>query len=340
MRKSLRIAVLWRPGRNVELQSAYSGQEIPDDALEEAGLLCDGLSDAGHAAFLVRWRPDDLCGVLRELDDMHADLVFNASSASEVCFLHAAGIPYCGSGPDLVSTSKATRKKILAHDGIRTAPFAVVMPDGDARGSDVSVTDVRRGWEPRQPLHYPLFVKPVEGRGSAGVSDDSIVGDRASLLRQVEMVTGRMGQGALVENYLDGREVTVGVIGSPPEALLPLEIEYSGAKTNSFEHKMDREIMHCPPRMGGDEVARVKDVALRVFGVLGARDFARVDTIVGADGQPTVLEINTFAGLHILTGTEKHLHASYIGKMASAMGLRRGEVLGRIVESARQRYGT
>jgi D-alanine-D-alanine ligase-like ATP-grasp enzyme len=82
----------------------------------------------------------------------------------------------------------------------------------------------------------------------------------------------------------------------------------------------------------------VKETALNCFWALGARDFGRVDTIVDRDGRAHVLELNTFAGLQILTGSELHLHASYIGSMAGSMGLARADVLGAIVDSARRRY--
>lgn len=340
MASSLRIAVLWRERRNVELQEQFIGCEMPDDAVEEAALLRDGLRDAGHTTFLVRWRPDDVGQVLRDLSACRANLVFNASSLHEVCFLEAAGIPYCGSGPGLVAMDKAARKKILAAEGVTTAPFVVVSGQGPSRGTIVALDDLKReAREPKLSLSYPLFVKPVEGRGSAGVSDDSIVRDRASLVRQCEMIVTRLGQGALVEPYLTGKEVTVGIIGDPPRTLEPLEIEYNGARTNSYEHKMDQEIFHCPARLGPAALVRVREAALAAFIALGARDFARVDTIVDEDGIPTVLELNTFAGLHILSGKERTLHASYIGAMAKAMGLSRGQVLGAIVDSACHRYG-
>ena len=337
MSYSLRIAVLWRPGRNVEMQQAFSGEAIADDAQEEAELLRDGLADAGHHAFLVQWRRDDIARTLYDLRRFSVDLVFNASSDQEVCLLHAAGIPYCGSGPDLVTTSKATRKKILMYAGLRTSPFVVIGREGKVTGGGLTLEDLRRGWEPRKPLQYPLFVKPIAGRGSSGVSDDSIVYDLPSLIRQVEMIVCRLGQGALVENYLVGQEVTVGIIGDPPVALTPLEIEYNGAKTNTYEHKMDKEIMHCPARLSPLATTRVQDTARRVFDVLGARDFARVDTIVDKEGLPHVLEINTFAGLHILTGIEKRAHASYIGVMAKASGLSRAALLDAIASSAMTR---
>lgn len=319
------------------MERDYSGREVDDDAREEAESFCAGLTDAGHIAPLVQWRGDDLAGMLSELKSQSVDLVFNASSVQEVRFLNTSGLPYCGSGPDLVGSNKAARKKILLHRGLRTSPFVVVEKGRRARG--LTVTRLRQGWEPQEPLRYPLFVKPVEGRGSAGVSDDSIVTDLASLIRQAEMITVRLRQGALVENYLEGREVTVGIVGDPPLALPPLEIEYNGTRTNTYEHKMDNEIVHCPARLSAEVASRVRCTAKEACDVIGVKDYARVDTIVDSDGIPTVLEINTFAGLHISTGSERSAHASYIGAMAKAAGLSQGDLLGTIVDSAMKRYG-
>ncbi len=131
----------------------------------------------------------------------------------------------------------------------------------------------------------------------------------------------------------------MGLLGDPPAPLTPLEIEYNQARTNTYEHKMDNEIMHCPARLSPEALQRVKDVAVTAFYAVGARDFGRVDTIVDESGNPTVLELNTFAGLQILTGEEQHLHASYIGTMAKNMGFDRARVMGAIVNAARRRYG-
>ncbi len=336
----LRIAVLYRPGRNVEWQRKFTGQDIPDDAVEEATLHRDGIREAGFQAELVEWQGGDLPRMLEQLSGGHYDLVFNASSMQEVALLEAGGFPFCGSGLDLVALDKATRKKLWAYHGVPTAPFVVIDKDERAGGHVIPLSDVQNGrFAPAPPLTYPLFVKPVRGRGSSGISDDSIVESPEALARQAALVVERLDQGALVETFLKGREVTVGILGDPPAPLTPLEIEYNQARTNTYEHKMDNEIMHCPARLSPEVLQRVKDVAVTAFYAVGARDFGRVDTIVDESGNPTVLELNTFAGLQILTGEEQHLHASYIGTMAKNMGFDRARVMGAIVNAARRRYG-
>jgi D-alanine-D-alanine ligase len=336
MSTQLKIAVLWRPGRNVAWQSQFLGREFPDDAIEEATLHRDGLREAGYTAELVQWRGDDLPGMLSELRQF--GMVFNASSVEEVALLEISGIPFTGSGLNLVSLDKATRKKLWVYHGVPTSPFVLIDDDSRAGGHVLPLSDVKDPrWEPPQGMTYPLFVKPVRGRGSAGITDDSIVTDREGLVRHAESIITRIGQGALVEKYLQGREVTVGIIGHPPMVLMPLEIEYNQARTNTFEHKQDNEIMHCPARLDTAALVRVKEVALQAFQAIDARDYGRVDTIVDEAGNPMALELNTFAGLQILTGKEHHLHASYIGTMAKTMGLDRAFVLSQIVESARRR---
>jgi D-alanine-D-alanine ligase len=322
----------------VELQCRLTGAEIPDDAIEEASLHNDALHEAGHDARLIKWNARDPVKTAIELHAIDVDLVFNASSLAEIALLEAVGIAYCGSGLDLVALDKAARKKLWSFHGVNTAPFVVVNSDSAASGHSLPLSAIGPDWIPEPPLAYPLFVKPVCGRGSAGVSDSSIVEDGTALRRQVDVITSRMGQGALVESYVKGREVTVGIIGDPPRILDPLEVEYNKARTNTFDHKMDNEILHCPARLDGEALAAAKDTAMRAFMAVGARDYGRVDMIVDDGGQATVLEINAFAGLHMLTGRERDLHASYIGTVAHVMGLNRAELIGSIVESARRRY--
>jgi D-alanine-D-alanine ligase len=334
----LRVAVLWRPGRNIEWQQKYTERELPDDAKEEAENHRDALIEAGHNAYLVCWDKRNPENTIDELRKSSTDLVFNTSSFYEAALLEAFAVPYCGSGLDLIALDKAARKKLLAYHEVPTAPFVVIAKEAVPGRGVLSISDIDESFSPEPPLEYPLFVKPVEGRGSSGISDESIVHSAQALKKQAQAIIERLGQAALVENYVRGREVTVGVIGQPPTALAPLEVEYNEARTNTYEHKKDNEIIHCPARLDQHTLGRVKDVALATFEVLKARDYGRIDTIVTEDGTPWVLEINTFAGLQSPTGEEEHLHTSYIGVTAKHMGLSRGELLGTIVESARRRY--
>ena len=92
-----------------------------------------------------------------------------------------------------------------------------------------------------------------------------------------------------------------------------------------------------------EEEKYIKDVALKIYKVLNAKDYSRIDMILGKDGEPYFLEINTFAGLTMDSSRDEDgnmkIHHGYMGYAAKAHGMTRGEFIGRILESAIERYG-
>lgn len=322
----MRICVLNRPGRNTEWQTRFTGRKLPDDSLEEASHHAAAVRACGHEVDLLTWS-GSLRDDLERLKKGGYDLVVNASSLQEVALLEFARLRFMGSGLDLVVMDKASRKQLWITDSVPTPPYMLVDDPSALAGLQ------------RPP--FPLFVKPARGRGSAGISDDSIVNTMEELERACRRVISTMDQAALVEKYVAGTEVTVGLIGNGPDltALPPLEIEYNGSKTNTYEHKQDHEVFHCPARLAPDILEVLRETAKRAFVSLGARDFARVDFIYDHEaGIPYVLEINTFAGLQILDGSQRHLHSSYIGKMAEAVGWDSAALFRRLIDATLRRY--
>lgn len=317
----MKIGVFWRKFRNVEIQRRISQKNIYDDAYDEAFQHMTAIKEAGFDATLIEWKQDPK-KTLKEILKQNIDIVFNASSLKEVAFLGAFGIPFVGSGLDLVATSKAARKKLVAFHKLPTPKFFVVKNSGQI---------------PEHSLRYPLFVKPVRGRGSGGISEENVVKHPKDLPKVVDKITQQIGQPALVEEFITGREITVGIIGNNNPRILPiLEIEYNSAITNTYEHKMlGKEIIHCPADFSKLEEKRIKDTARRIYNVLNARDFGRIDMIVAPDGTPYFLEINTFAGLAMSSDTA---HKGYMGYMAEAEGMSAPEFIGTIVRYALERY--
>ncbi|MHB0886641.1 MAG: D-alanine--D-alanine ligase family protein [Bacillota bacterium] len=304
----MRIGVLHRPYRNSEWQTRFTGKTFPDDAIEEARHHADAIAANGHDVEILTWSQDARVNIGR-LKNGRYDLVVNASSLPEVAALELVGLPYLGSGLNVVALDKATRKRLWHESGVLTPRFVRI--DDPARLDEASLPP------------FPLFVKPVRGRGSSGITDESIVNSLPELERTCLRVVRSLGQSALVEEYVQGTEVTVGLIGNGDSltVLPPLEIEYSGARTNTYEHKQDREIFHCPARLDEEALAKIRQAAAAAFLSLEARDFGRVDFIYDRErGLPYALELNTFAGLQILSGAEINLHSSYIGKMAEQLG--------------------
>ncbi|MGI5839625.1 MAG: D-alanine--D-alanine ligase family protein [bacterium] len=244
-----------------------------------------------------------------------------------MAFLESFGIPYVGSGLDLAPLNKATRKQVVASNSFTTAQFAIAdSPD--------SIPEI--------DIDYPLFVKPLRGRGSAGISEDNIVYSCEQLRGVVRKITGTVGQAALIERFIRGREMTVGIIGyKKPKVLLLLEIGYNNAKTNTYQHKMfDNEILLCPADLPKESEEKIKENALGIYKALNAKDFGRFDMILGEDNFPYFLELNTYAGLTTEPDEgEIHVHNSYMGCMAKAAGYTRGEFIMEIIGSALDRYG-
>lgn len=305
----------------MELQRKLTQDKVFDDAYDEAFQHYTAIKQAGFDAVLIEWKNDPR-KTLQDLVNEKVDLVFNASSLREVAFLEAFNVPFVGSGLDLVASSKAARKKLVAFHKLPTPNFIVATnPDRI----------------PEHDLKYPLFVKPVRGRGSAGISEENVVKNPDDLPRVVAKITDKIGQAALIEEFITGREITVGIIGYENPKVLPiLEIEYNSTITNTFEHKMlDNEIIHCPADFPPEVQNRIIDTATKIYKVLNAKDYSRIDMILSDDGVPYFLEINTFAGLTMSSGKA---HNGYMGYMAEALGMTAAEFIGAIIESALKRY--
>lgn len=195
--------------------------------------------------------------------------------------LELLGIPYTGSGvlASALAMNKAAAKKIFVYHGLPTPSFEV-LPACAADG------DVRIGLAP------PFVVKPCEGGSSIGTG---IVRDRADA--QAALKAAAQGGDILVEAYMQGRELTVGVLNGqafPAIEVLPREGFYDyEAKYNSGGATRYNEHPELPPGLH----ERLQELAETVYAVLGCAGAARVDFIVTAEAQPGILEINTIPGM-------------------------------------------
>src|ERR687891_268227 len=172
--------------------------------------IADALRHRGHEVFLLGVS-DDLQYLVSSLDQMRPDLVFNAAEAFHgnpsleylvPGVLEAEGYPYTGAPPQalLVSRNKAMSKKVLAWHDIRVPRFVTWRP-GEAL-------------ETQADLRYPLIVKPLQSDASAGIAQASVVQDQASLIERVSLMHERFHQPAIAEQFVDGRELYVSLIGN------------------------------------------------------------------------------------------------------------------------------
>lgn len=321
----MKIGVFWRAFRNVQFQKMLTPDNVTDDAYEEGYLHCEALKEAGYDSVLIEWK-DDPMETYKEILDKEIDMVFNASSVKELTFLETFDIPYAGSSAYTAAMDKSYKKIIASYYDVPTPKFLL------ASGVD----DI-----PKINMEYPLFVKPLEGRGSAGIDETNIITSYDELPKVVEKITEGIGQPALIEELVVGREITVGVIGyKNPEVLPILEIVLNDATTNTYEHKMfDNEIIICPMELPNDVEENIKEIALKAYKALNICDFGRIDFILDENNIPSFLEVNIFAGLTMPSPSDEvEAHYGYMGYMAKERGYSRGQFLKKIVESTVERY--
>jgi D-alanine-D-alanine ligase len=265
------------------------------------------------------------------------DLVFNIAEGmhgeyreSQVpAVLELLGIPFTGSNSITLALAidKAKTKQILASEGIPTPAWQLFATP-------------RARLQPR--LRFPLIVKPNREGSSKGIWRESVVDDEPSLQRQVACVYERYRQEVLVEEFIQGVELTAGVLGEEP--LPVLEIDFSpcrGSQEFFYSWRMKEfqgnnamglaPTLHCPARLDQAASGRVRDIALRAHRLLGCADVSRTDLRLGADGVPYVLEINPLPGLSPLD--------SSFPAMTTAAGFSYPSLIRRIVQLSAARHG-
>ncbi len=239
--------------------------------------------------------------------------------------LHA--IPYTGSGPLALALAlhKHVAKDLLRARGVPTPAYSLVARPGD--------------WEAIE-LPFPLIVKPAREDASIGIDRLSVVHGRQALAAACERVLLGHHQPALVETYVDGRELNVSLLGAAPAQVLPLaEIDFSQLAADhphivTYACKWDESApeYHATPAVGcalPSEIAeRVGATARAAFEALECRDYARVDMRLSPDGIPYVIEVNPNCDLSPGAG---------FARAAKAAGLEHQELVWRLVEIALDR---
>jgi D-alanine-D-alanine ligase len=320
----LKIGLLNKKRGNFAVQEKFIGADnIIDETDAEVEHHERALIEAGYSVHQIHWGPN----FVNDLQASQVDLVFNVSSLVEAAILEELEIPYVGSDTFTIAIAadKSLAKRLWHQADLPTSPFCVARSEKDCEA-----------FRSVPPFEYPLFVKPVAGRGSAGINDASIVHSYEQLVGGVVERLKMIGQPVLIEKFLRGREITLGVLGNEDARVLPpLEIVYrEGEETLTFEKKdLDNDTFLCPAPLTVEETHMMQQLALRAYSVLGFKDFGRIDTILTDEG-PFLLEGNTFAGLMC---TPKEKPRSYIGFMIRAEEKGSKELLDEIIQIALRR---
>jgi D-alanine-D-alanine ligase len=271
--------------------------EAEYDAPETIDCIREALESYGHVVVMLEATPD----LPRQFMDTPVDLVFNIAEgvagrnreAAVPALCELMGIPYTGSDAATLSIAldKALSKRVLRQHGVLTAEFQV-METGRERLSP--------------KLKFPLIVKPNHEGSSKGVSAHaSVVDDEEGLRAVVRELLERYRQPALVEDYISGREFTVGCLGDKrPRVLPPMEILFKD-KNNprpvyDFQIKQEWEkhvYYECPAKVTPAELKAIERVTRETFIALDCRDVARIDLRMNARGEIYVIEVNPLPGL-------------------------------------------
>jgi D-alanine--D-alanine ligase len=201
-------------------------------------------------------------------------------------------IPYTGSDPATLSIAldKGLAKKIVGHAGIQTPGFALMTTGKERLPKDIK---------------FPLMVKPVAEGSSKGVVQKSVCHSEQEMRDVVRELIQKYKQPALVEEFINGREFTVGLLGERrPKVLPPMEIVFLDKEDKTpiyrFEDKLetnDRIRYDVPARLDGSQMERLKAAAKGAFMALGCRDVARVDFRMDEKGRIYFIECNPLPGL-------------------------------------------
>jgi D-alanine-D-alanine ligase len=267
------------------------------------------------------------------------DVVFNIAEglrgrgreAQVPALCELLGIPYSGSDPTTLSIclDKGLTKQILRAARIDTPEWQLMTT----------------GREKLKTFRYPVIVKPNAEGTSKGITSASVVTDEAQARAAAKAMVDRYGQPALIEEYIAGREFTVGLLGERrPKVLPPMEVVFIDPAKHpvyGFEEKQadtTKVRFECPAALTALELDRIKKVVRDTFAALGCRDVARVDLRMAKDGTVHVIEVNplpgltpNFSDLCVIAGRAGMDHRMLIGEILSGCIKRHREARAAVV---------
>lgn len=271
--------------------------EAEYDSFDTITAIKDAFEAAGTEVVLLEADAD----FIDKLQRQPVDIVFNIAEgksgrgreAQVPAILNFLGIPYSGSDETTlcIALDKALTKRYLSTFGIKTPSYQLV--------KDPAFT-------PDPSLVFPLIVKPNSEGSSKGISDLAIVDDMRQLRTLIEKNFSMYGQTMLVEEYVKGREFTVGVLGNGKNMRVfePLEICYlkEGRENSIYSYNVKRNFKKyieysCPPLLPSETIKKMKEITAEIYNALECRDFSRIDFRLSEAGQICFIEINPLPGL-------------------------------------------
>lgn len=324
----MKIAVLANLTANAPVWDDMSPDQWDDlDSPKTVEILCSTLGKLGHTAEFLEANINPPFVLREKLESFQPDLCLNIAEghfgdgreAHIPSVLEMMRLPYTGSRVITLAMAldKPLTKRVLHYHDLPTPEFQVFGTADEAINEDL--TD---GGE----LRFPLFVKPSREGTGIGVTTKSVVQSIEELRERVKEMLARYNQPVLCERYIDGRELTVGLIGNlgptaarrlndrtAPE-LLPEELtffpalevdtsKYGESEGGIYTNRIKTDLVDtfhytCPARIDTGLADHLNRLSAAVFRVLGCLDISRVDFRLDREGNPYILEINPLPGLN------------------------------------------
>jgi D-alanine-D-alanine ligase len=262
--------------------------------------VIETLREIGHNVRVLGVH-DELTGIRASVAAFKPHIVFNLMEAfagittfdqNVVSYLELLRTPYTGCNPRglILARDKALSKKLLAYHRIPVPDFTVV----------------RRGRKPQlsKRLDYPLIVKSLFFEASTGISQASVVENDEQLARRVQFIHDSLGTAAIVERFVDGRELYVGVLGNERLQVFPVwEMSFAHMPDNrwriatervkwSTQYQKKHGIMTDAAQLDAEVLDRIQRIASRAYRALDLNGYARIDLRLDEEGRPFVLEAN------------------------------------------------
>ena len=286
-------------------------------------MILDSLHSIGHQA---KYFPAGFESV-QELKKYNPDLCFNSGEghfgasreAQMPAILDTLQIPYTCAGVLGMSLShnKHIAKRMFRCSGLPTANFFVLRDPTDLK---------------EQKLNYPLFVKPAYEGSSIGINENALVRNREELEKQVKWVWENVHAHILVEEYIEGREFTLGMLG---DEVLPIVeiVSPTGFYSNEQKEDLESEVYRvCPAHLPAEKTEEFRKLALKAKNALELEDVCRMDMRMDAAGNPYILEVNPIPLMHPDPEQASLVYA------ARAAGYSYQDIIRKIIESAVKRW--
>ena len=340
----MKVAILYNtfegyeeyPGANIEAEAVSKGKKKKKKKTDLEAIT-DALRALGHepSTLAIDGRPETLTNVRRTDADLFFNLVesYAGDDTMEMhfaAFLDLIGKRYTGSGPQgsFLAMDKSVAKMIMRCHDLHTPDSAVVN-----KGRVEHAQDIR----------FPVIVKPAAEDASKGIDATSVVSSIKELFEKIEYVHHEFDSPALLEEYIEGREIYAAILGNDkPEALPLIELDLSKLpdgmpRIAGYEVKFDvtteayRKTKSAPAKdLDPQTTARIEQTAITAFRALKLRDYGRIDMRLKDDGRVYVLEANPNPWLD---------PAAEFAMAAKESGRSYTELIGEIVDLAMRRYG-